>query len=204
MQLSSKLIKEFQDICEQEYGKKLTGEQASEAAHDIVGFYKLLWDIDVRERMRKDQLKEHPKGFHLDDGGTYNCCVCRQYISDKQAWYDKNGIKCIICQKALDKKIIPASACRNRDSWYALWELEDYFGLKYQTAKKFVRQGKLKSRIVPNSEGKVHCELFLIKDNLSVLPEKPKSFLVKDEDGKYHTEYEPVKITKLLDGEGKS
>jgi len=41
--------------------------------------------------------------------------------------------------------------------------------------------------------------LFLIKNNKEVLPNKPESYWVKNEDGMYHVEYKEVDISKLAE-----
>lgn len=169
----------------------------SESAYNLVGFFKLLMDIEVRDRMRQDKLKDNPKGFHVIDG-QYTCPICGWHISGDKTWYNKHGLKCLDCQRAVDKKIIPGSVFKNKDSWYSVWEFDHYFKIKSPTVRKFVRQGKLKSRVILNEQGRKHAEIFLIKDNIGMLPEKPKSFLVKDENGMVHTEYEPVDISGLI------
>jgi len=168
MFLSEKAIKEFQEIYRKEYGKELTYEEAAEASRNLLGFYEVLFNGHVAELKLKDKLKESPKGFSLMDGKTYNCGVCRNYIKDEQLWYDKWGKKCLACQDAIDKKIIPGKICYNDKYWYATWEFDIYFKLKSSTVRKLIRQGVLKARIVPQSG----FEVFLIKENTDVLPPK--------------------------------
>lgn len=156
----------------------------------------------MRDRARKEKLKEIPEGFHITDG-QYTCPICGYSITGDQTWYDKHGLKCIDCQGSVDKKILPGSVFKDKDSWYSVWEFDYYFKIKLPAVRKFVRQGKLKSRIVPNAQGGKHCEIFLIKDNAGVLPKKPKGFLVKDGDGRSHVEYESVDISGLTGEEGK-
>lgn len=199
MEPSEKCIKEFQEIYKKEYGKELSWKEAAEGARSLLGLAQIAYDSYREDCFRKRKLKDHPKGFHLDDGKTYSCLICRESISNERTWWDENGIKCLHCQKALDKKIIPKSVCKNDKSWYATWEFDYYFKIKTPTIQKFVRQGKLKSRIIPGINGGKHFELFLIKDNLGVLPEKPESYLVKDEQDRVHVEYKPVDISKLIE-----
>ena len=135
----------------------------------------------------------------MDDGKTYTCCICREQISNERTWWDESGIKCLHCQNALDKKIIPKSVCKDNDSWYSLWEFDYYFKIKSPTIKKFVRQGKLKPRIIKNTDTKKpHFELFLIKDNKDALPNKPESYLVKNENNMVHVKYKEVKLPDFM------
>ncbi|PJA87317.1 MAG: hypothetical protein CO141_00120 [Candidatus Moranbacteria bacterium CG_4_9_14_3_um_filter_42_9] len=198
MEISDEKIKEFQEIYKKEYGKELSWKEAAEGARSLLGLAQIAYDSYKEDCFRKRKLKDHPKGFHLDDGKTYSCRICRESISNEQTWWDEGGIKCLHCQKALDKKIIPKSVCKDDESWYATWEFDYYFKIKSPTVRKLVRQGKLKSRTVPNINGGEHFELFLIKDNIGVLPEKPESYLVKDEQDRVHVEYKDVDVSKLL------
>ena len=168
MSLSEKAIKEFQEIYKKEYGKELTYEEAAEASRNLLGFYEVLFDSHIAELKLKDKLKDSPGGFSLMDGKTYNCGICRNYIKDEQLWYDKWGKKCLACQDAVNKKIIPGKICYNDKYWYATWEFDIYFKLKSPTIRKLTRQGVLKVRIVPQSG----FEVFLIKENIDVLPPK--------------------------------
>jgi len=116
MKLTDEQIKEFQDIYEKEKGKKISKKEATEAAYNLIGFFKVLYDCEMRDRRLKGKLKKNPKGFYIEEGETYSCLVCGRYITGKEGWYDKYGNKCLICQNALDKKVIPGYICRNRDS----------------------------------------------------------------------------------------
>jgi len=203
MNLTDERIKEFQEIFKKEYGKELSWEEASESAYNLVGFFKLLMDIEIKDKIRQDKLKENPKGFHVTDG-QYTCPICGCHISGDQTWYDKHGLKCLDCQKAVNKKIIPGSVFKNKDSWYSVWEFDYYFKIKSPTVRKFVRQGKLKSRVIPGIQGGKHSEIFLIKDNIGVLPEKPEGYLVKDEKDMIHVEYKSVKLPDFMVVPGKN
>lgn len=94
--------------------------------------------------------------------------VCKAQIKDEQLWYDKWGKKCLACQDAVDRNIIPGSVCRKHEDWYAHWEFEMYFKIKTPTIKKLIRQNILKMRVVPKNG----FQVFLIKDNVDVLPPK--------------------------------
>lgn len=119
-------------------------------------------------------------------------------MSHENTWYDKHGMKCMLCQKALDKRVIPVSVLKDEDSWYSMHDFDYYFGIKRQSIRKLVKEGKIKSRIIPKSDGRVHCELFLLKDNPDVLVKKPQSYAVQE--GKFiHIEYQKVKLPEILE-----
>jgi len=194
MGLSDKTIKEFKEILEKKTNKKVSWEEAQEGAHNLARFAEILYDQANVEHKRKLKLKNNPKGFHLEGNG-YTCFICRDSISNEETWYDKWGIKCLTCQKAIDKKIIPASVAKNENSWYSKYDLESRFNIDRHAMNKFIKADILKSRIVPNNSGKPHAYLFLIKDNKDTLPPKEltESQMVKEvkEDGKEWFHLEP-------------
>ncbi len=192
MELSKERIQEFKDILEKKEGKQISWEEASEGAYNLTGLVKLMFDLSVKDQRRKNKLKEFPKGFHLEGIG-YTCFICGDSVSNEETWYDKHGIKCLVCQKAIDKKIIPATAASNKDSWYSKYDIESCFNVDRHALNRFVKQGILKPRIVPGETGRAHVQIFLIKDNKDTLPPKKltESRLVKEtKDGKewFHSE----------------
>ena len=190
--LSKESIQEFKDIFEKETGKEISWEEATESAHNLLGLAEILYKQSIKEMEREEKLKKSPKGFHLEGEG-YTCFICRDSISNEETWYDKYGIKCLTCQKAIDKKIIPATTAKNEDSWYSKYDLESCFNINRHAMNKFIKQGILKPRIVPNENGSPHVHIFMIKDNKEILPPKKlvESKTVKEtKDGKdwYHSE----------------
>lgn len=158
------------------------------------------------DEAREEKLKANPNGFILEGVGR-NCAICGNGSREDGSWYDQYGIKCLICQKAIDVGEIPASLAKNKDSWYSKWDIEHNFNLKTPTIKKWVKDGILKSRTVSHYGQGVHTELFLLEDNKGFLP--PKKLLkgrpVKTrKDGKdwYSTQkwYEFQDPFKLLKG----
>jgi len=163
--LSDEKVKEFQKLFEKEYGKKLTMQEASESAHNLVNFVDVLLKIDAKDRERKYRLRTEPKGFHVYDG-TYSCIVCHTSVTGPSSWYDQYGIKCLDCQRATEKGVLPPEVFGYRKkTWYAMWELQNEFGIHPSTARKMVRTGELKARIVEAENGAPYFYLFLIKEN---------------------------------------
>jgi len=197
--ISEQAVTEYMKIYERESGKKLTRQEAYEQATNLVNFVKLLCDCKWEEQQRKAKLTEFPKGYHLTNGKTYNCSICRTEIKDETTWYDKNGNKCLTCQKALNRKIIPGSVCHDKDSWYAMYEFDYYFKIKAATVRRLVRENKLKARIIKGESGKPYFYVFLIKDNPGILPPKPESYMVDDGNGYMHVEYKKADIDQLME-----
>lgn len=183
-----KTVKEFQKHFKTAYGKELTSKEAEEALNKLVELVRALQEIAWEERCRRLRLRDHPEGYHLDDR-RYSCQICGDYVSGERSWYDKFGISCIACRDARRKKIIPAVAYRDKDSWYAMWEFNHYWNVKPAAVRGFVRNGKLKARIVPGS----NFLIFMIKDNKGFLPPKPKHLRVRTSDNCIRVEYEKVK-----------
>lgn len=198
MSLSDGAIREFQEIYEKEYGEKLSRDESVEAANNLHNLFKLLFDLDRIDYKRKLRLKDEPKGFHVTDG-SYTCPICGHDISNEKTWYDKYGLKCVLCQKALNKRIIPVSVLKKRDSWYSIQDFSYYFGIKSQSIRKLVEGGVLKSRVIPGPDKRPHFELLLIKDNPHVLSQKPRSSTVQNENGSFSIAYEEVKLAEVLE-----
>ncbi|MFH1472917.1 MAG: hypothetical protein ABIF06_00685 [bacterium] len=193
MSLSKEHIQEFKDLLEKEKGEEVSWEEATEAAYNLLRFAELVVELGMKEQRRQKKLEKNPKGFHLEGIG-YTCFICKNSVSNEESWYDKWGIKCLVCQKAIDKKIIPASCAKNKDSWYSKYDLESRFNINHHAMRRFIKEGVLKPRIVPNSAGKPHVYIFLIKDNKDTLPPKKltESKLVKEtRDGKDWHRSEP-------------
>jgi len=47
--LPDKAIKEFQEICKQEYGKDLSGDEAKDAGERLVRLFQLLYEADTKK-----------------------------------------------------------------------------------------------------------------------------------------------------------
>lgn len=167
--LSDKAIKEFKDIYKKEYKKELTDAEAREAGERLVGFFDVLLEVAEKDRRRKLKLKDSPKGFPIDDEGTYSCFICHESITTVNGWYDKYGLKCLNCQRAVEKKILPPIVFKDRNSWITNWELKDKLGIHPSTAKKLIREGKLKVRNVETEKGGIHYSVYLLSENADFL-----------------------------------
>jgi len=168
MSVSEEYVTKFQKLYEEKYGIKLTRQEAYNAGSGLVNMIRLLQEADYKDHLRKEKLKEFPKGFHLTGEGIHNCGICGSHVADEQSWYDKWGIKCLACQKAVDEKIIPGKICYNNKLWYSMFDFDYYLKLKSAAVRKLARQGILKARVVPNT----NFHVFLISENKDVLPPK--------------------------------
>jgi hypothetical protein len=202
MNLSKERIDEFKGIWKKEYGKELTEAEASQAANDLVGFFDLLMKISWRDDQRKRRLKKEPEGFPVTDG-IYTCGVCGRQVPEGESWYDRWGVKCLPCRKAVKDGVVPGFVCAEHDSHYKTWELKDYFGIAFQTAMKQIRQGTLKARVILGENGKPYEYIFLKKENPHLVHRYPPARKSYDR----HREREAVRQireTKLKEKEEKA
>jgi len=206
MELSHERIQEMKDLLGKEKGREFTWEEASEAAYGLAGYAQIVYGFVMEDGRRKKKLEEFPDGYKLDGIG-YTCSICKNGTHQNENWYDKWGIKCTLCQKAIDRKEIPASLAKNEDDWYSDYDIKSSFNVDRHVLKRWVKEGVLKARTVSNDGKGIHVQLFLIKDNKDTLPPKKmlKSQMVKEtKDGKdsYHLEpwYKFVDPVKHLKG----
>lgn len=183
---------ELRKLLEKERGHEITDHELFEADIWLTNYAKIMYDFAKTDFQRKTKLEENPKGFHLEGKG-YTCFVCHNSVSDEQTWYDENGIKCLICQDALDKNVIPSTVASDHESWYSVHDFESSFFMKSNAVRRLVKEGFLKPRIIKNSSDRTHFQLFLIADHEGILPPKEvtKWPMVKfKKDGKdfYHSE----------------
>lgn len=117
------------------------------------------------------RLAASPNGFILEGVGR-TCAICGDGSREGGSWYDSYGLKCFVCQKAIDVGDIPATLANDKESWYSKYNLESAFSLKGPTLKKWVKDGVIKSRVISYYGKGTHCEIFLIEDNKGFLPPK--------------------------------
>lgn len=210
-QISNEKIQEFKDLLEEKTGKEVAWEEASEGAYNLVHLFEVLLEGHREEIRWKARLAKEPNGFALTGNGR-NCAICGHSTTESTNWYDKWGIKCLTCQRAIDKRLIPGSIARSRDNRYSPYDLEDRFGIKPKVQHAWVKEGILKARIVPTETGHVHFYIFLIKDNKDFLPPKKLTtsrLVAEEKEGKtwhrsepwykFVNPYEHLKGYKIMD-----
>lgn len=172
MEISDDLVQEMKDMAKKAGKEEPSDIEAREIAGRLVGLVELLFDHGMEEARKKQRLKKEPGGFPVE--GSYSCLICHNGINPTTGWYDRWGPKCLVCQKALNEGVVPTFICEHHDSYYSMWHLKDRFGIKHQTAKKLIREGKLKARMILCDDGTVHEYVFLKKENPELIdPERP-------------------------------
>jgi hypothetical protein len=167
-------FQKLKEFLEKEYGRVVSDEEVSKSTDFIHILADIMVSNTLEQARRLTKLEEYPKGFHLDKTG-YTCIICDRAASGENSWYDSNGLKCMACQQAINKRIIPVSVAKNKDSYYTSFQLDLGFNLDWKIRRRWVKQGLLKDRIIPGKDGKgVHLQLFLLKDNKGFLPPPKK------------------------------
>ena len=144
-------------------GEVLTNEQAEQAIEQMYQLADLMFESAMQHTHRETRLYKEPQGFPLDHGGT--CCICRDGIEEDDGWYDRNGQKCLVCQKAVNDGVAPAYVCKNKHSYYSMYDLNSKFEIKTQRVKKYIKEGAIIARTILDEEGRVHYYLFLKQEN---------------------------------------
>ena len=162
MDITEEKIQEMKDVAKR-CGEEWTDEEARKAAYNLQGYAELVIEIAMEEVKRNKRLKKEPNGFPPD--GHYSCKICRSATNQETGWYDKYGFKCLLCQSALNEGVITTFALINDDSYFSMWKLTNDLNVRSVTIRKFIKQGRLKARIILNNEGKEHACIFLKKEN---------------------------------------
>ncbi len=141
VKISDERLDEFIELSTEKNIEYKDRQEAYEAANNLVGFFELLHKIDHQEQMRKRRLENEPNGFPIEGSGR-NCRLCRQSVQEDM-WYDKYGMKCLDCQKAVDEGDVPVEIFDDEDSYITSDELSCKHGIRHQTIKKHIHTGEL-------------------------------------------------------------
>lgn len=167
VQISKERLDELRKLMEEKSGKTYTDAEVFDAGQKLVGLVKIAYEVTAEDMKRDKKLKENPKGFHLE--GKYSCRLCHAGVADNETWWDKLGVKCMLCQQAYWDGVIPSFVFQNSDSYYSMWELKKYFGLHPQAVRKMIKEDSVHARAILNQEGKVHEYIVLKKENPRLL-----------------------------------
>jgi hypothetical protein len=142
-------------------------ELTEEGLHNLVEYVNLLIEMDQAEKDREARLVDEPKGYAITTEG-HTCHGCGASIFYEEMWYDKWGMKCLKCQDALNKKVVPGFVFKDykNEESVNISDLSYKTGLHQQTLKKLVRQGKLKARHYRVDRGELW--MFLRRENPSL------------------------------------
>lgn len=165
-----KLKLEMKEVLEKQHGRELTSLELEQAFNFLILWAELAVNRITEEFEMQKKLKDSPKGYLTKGKG--NCCICNKVIADTDSWYDEFGMKCLLCQEAINSKIIPSSIVLDEESWYSTFELGMYFNFDKKMIQTLINDSEIKCRTIKNEKGKVHFRVFLMKENKEVLPPK--------------------------------
>ncbi len=156
---------ELAELIKKEYeqkGQSLSDSEAQEAARNLVGYFDILYKISVRIAKLDRRLKTEPDGFPIE--GPHTCILCSRSIDASSGWYHHGGQRCLTCHKAIKEGVVPPFVLWAHDSYFKTWKLKD-FGVHPATTRKYVREGRLKARIIMGENGRPYEYIFLKKEN---------------------------------------
>jgi hypothetical protein len=171
MEESEKGIQKIKEILEKQHSREFTWEEATKAYRDMETFARIALAFAEKELKMQELLKQSPKGFYYQKEHG-KCALCGDAAFGENSWYDKYGLKCTICQNAIDQKVIPGNLAKNRESWYTQYDLQSFFNISKKELIKYIKSGFLNDRVIHTASNKVHLQLFLLQDNKSTLPPK--------------------------------
>ena len=167
MTASEEMVQEMKRLYKEERNEELSDEKAQEAAQNLIGLAELMYEIAMKEVQLKRRLKKEPAGFPVD--GNYSCTVCGGSINEQNGWHSWYGNTCPLCRKAITDGVIPTFVCTDRESCFSMWKLTSDLKVRTPTILKYIREGRIKARIVLNNEGKSHTYIFLRKENPNLI-----------------------------------
>ena len=135
---------------------KFTDEELKRVAQ----YFEILIEIDQSEKARFRRLEQEPKGFSIPGEGR-SCPLCRQSIHN-EGFFDRWGFKCLNCQNAIDKRIIPGSVCKDWENKKSIADtaLAMELEISIHKIRKLIREGKIIGRHISNGP-----YMILMKDN---------------------------------------
>ncbi|MEO3404712.1 helix-turn-helix transcriptional regulator [Mucilaginibacter sp. CAU 1740] len=152
------------------HGTEINEEEADKVLDFIYKMAPIAIAQATREMKWQQKLEDHPNGFAIR-GNKHACRLCGNGSNENERWYDRFGLKCMACQSAVNKGIVPGEVVSNHSLFYTEFNLDDYFGLKEKDLKDWIKKGLLKPRVIPRSDGKgKHYQVFLVNDHPGFLP----------------------------------
>jgi hypothetical protein len=136
---SDKLIQKVKDTLEKVHKREFSWDDEKKLIWNLKSFAEVSFKIADKEIQRRKRLEESPNGLPIDE--SQPSVLCGNRVVGNESWYDKNGTKCIHCQRALNEKAIPVSALKNREGWYSTFELEQYFNISRKFLGKLFKAG---------------------------------------------------------------
>src|SRR3569833_2735332 len=151
------------------HGTELSEEQAEKVLDFMYKMAPIALSHAKRQIRRDNKLKLYPKGYSLSGKG-FTCWLCH-HGGDGKMWYERFGLKCMLCQRAVDQGIVPGEITQDDTLFYSEFDLGHYFNLKGKALREWIKKGLLKPRTITREDGKgKHYQVFLMSEHEGFLP----------------------------------
>jgi hypothetical protein len=136
---------------------------------DAEGLAHIAYDMYQIHKQFEARLEREPGGYAFPADGRI-CKLCMGGGSG-DFWYDKKGMRCMDCQTAYIKKVIPSYVFTDRDNKRHITEtsLVVRYNAEHKEIRKYIKDGVLKARRIDH--GRYPPTLVFLKrenPNLSV------------------------------------
>lgn len=150
MSVDDKQLEDYKKLCDKYGISHSSDDEYRDSANNLYAFVELSLDMAREEVARQHRLKENPNGFAFKSQSR-TCVLCGHSTEyDEDMWYDKWGMKCLDCQEALNKKVIPGYVFKDskNEKHITASSLSWKFKMSHPTIKKLVHDGQLKARVI--------------------------------------------------------
>lgn len=173
MDLSDKEFERFMESAKKDGIKLETDEEYRQLQRDMYALAELTYDMYQIHKRFEARLEREPDGFIFPADGRI-CKLCMGGGSG-DFWYDKKGMRCMDCQTAYIKKIIPGYVFTDKDSKRHITEtgLIVRHTADRKEIRRYIKEGVLKPRKIDH--GKFPPTLVFLKSenpNLTVFSKR--------------------------------
>lgn len=169
MELSDKGFEKFVKEAKKDGVNLSTDEEYRQLHRDLYALAELTFDIWRFQKSLDRRLDENPEGFTFPADGR----MCRLCMGGGAGdlWYDKRGMRCMDCQAAFVKKVIPGYVFTDDKNKKHITEtsLIVRFKADRKEIRRRIKEGVLKARRIEH--GQFPATLIFLKSenpNLSV------------------------------------
>jgi hypothetical protein len=156
-------------------GREVTDKEVDKVAQFMRSLSHIGIDQYLEESRREEKLHLFPGGYPFDKDGA-SCGICGLPAPINKSWYDKYGLKCEECQRAVNDGIIPGEITGHADLYYSDHDLNRYFNLDDKAVNRWIKKGLLCPKVITKMNGRgKHYRVFMLSEHTKLLP--PKAML---------------------------
>lgn len=152
MDLSDKEFQWFMKEAKRDGIKLETEEEYRQLQRDMYALAELTYDMYQVHKQFEARLEREPDGFIFPAEGRI-CTLCMGGGAG-DFWYDKKGMRCMDCQNAYVKKIIPGYVFTDKDNKRHITEtrLIVRHNADRKEIRKYIKGGVLKARRIEHGQ----------------------------------------------------